>query len=195
VDSDSENSPHSTSNHHHGLLLSAILPPLQRQSIHVNEQRNRANLSPSPPSDHFPSTACYFPSATVTHHARQAQTDTGQSPTTFFQECLAQLNTIPQKSPNVRSGQAHPNDVDLVPTHDPLDEHILLYIIFFGWAATRSQFKLENYWDGVQKIHDHYGYESLDKLQVLSMMDFVLAIVKSLHNTGTKSLPGFAFPT
>jgi len=74
---------------------------------------------------------------------------------------------------------------------DGFDQHVLLCVTFFGWAATRSMFKLEPCWDGLQRIYDSYLWKNVSKLQVLSMMDFDLAVLKSLRDPSVRSLPAF----
>jgi len=118
------------------------------------------------------------------------------SSTRFFQETEYSPARLSGESwPITASRNKDQNTTDFVCTHTSLDQHILLCVTFFGWAATRSQFKLEKYWDGVQKIYEHYEWDKINKMQVFSMMDYDLAVIKSLRKAGSESLPGWANPT
>jgi hypothetical protein len=186
----SENSRYSAFGDGQGLQLSTVLPPLQNQSLHTDNERKRTT---TPSMVRVLSTACCLPNPTVSYHSPPPNMDKRSSSTYCHHDSPARWNGVPW--PNTASADKHQITVDSVSTHNSLDQHILLCVIFFGWAATRSQFKLEKYWDGVQRIHEYYQWDTFDKMRVLSMMDYDLAVFKSRHKTGIESFPAWANPT
>lgn len=87
------------------------------------------------------------------------------------------------------------DDLALLPIHHSFDQHILLCVTFFGWASTRAQFKLHSYWDPIEDMYENFRWSHLSKLQGLSMMEFALAVSKTLCEEELSVLPAFGKPT
>jgi len=98
-----------------------------------------------------------------------------------------------------RAERFHPG---ITPETDALDVHVLITTVLFGWEASKK-LRLNNpIWEYMEEIFDAFHWQSIRKVEVLVMMDFILRVMKiqASGNTSNREvvraiLPQFALPT
>lgn len=98
-----------------------------------------------------------------------------------------------------RAELLHPG---VAPEEDALDVHVLLTTVLFGWEESRKLTPNNPIWANVAEVFDAFHWQSIRKVEVLLMMDFMLRIMKlqasgNIHNreVARAVLPQFALPT
>jgi len=98
-----------------------------------------------------------------------------------------------------RAERFHPG---ITPETDALDVHVLITTVLFGWEASKKLRRNNPIWEYMEEIFDAFHWQSIRKVEVLVMMDFILRVMKiqASGNTSNREvvraiLPQFALPT
>lgn len=98
-----------------------------------------------------------------------------------------------------RAERFHPG---VSPETNALDVHALLTTVLFGWEESKKLTVGNPLWEYMAEIYHAFHWQSIRKVEVLLMLDFILRVMKLQASGNTHNreiaravLPQFALPT